>query len=66
MNTDLFDKAVKFAVDAHAGIERRGKGYPYILHPMEAAGIVGPYNGLKAREVLVHSDVELEEILRSL
>lgn len=40
MNTDLFDKAVKFAVDAHAGIERRGKGYPYILHPMEAAGIV--------------------------
>lgn len=40
MNTDLFDKAVKFAVDAHAEIERRGKGYPYILHPMEAAGIV--------------------------
>ena len=40
MNTSLFDKAVKFAIDAHAGTERRGKGYPYILHPMEAAGIV--------------------------
>ena len=40
MNTELFDRAAKFAVDAHAGGERKGKGYPYILHPMEAAGIV--------------------------
>ena len=40
MNTDLFDKAAKFAIDAHRGGERKGKGYPYILHPMEAAGIV--------------------------
>ena len=40
MNTDLFDKAVKFAIDAHRGAERKGKGYPYVLHPMEAAGIV--------------------------
>lgn len=40
MNTDLFDKAAKFAIDAHCGAERKGKGYPYILHPMEAAGIV--------------------------
>ena len=40
MDTDLFDKAAKFAIDAHHSIERRGKGYPYILHPMEAACIV--------------------------
>ena len=40
MNTDLFDKAAKFAIDAHRGGERKGKGYPYILHPMEAAGVV--------------------------
>ena len=40
MNTDLFDRAAKFAIDAHRGAERKGKGYPYILHPMEAAGIV--------------------------
>ena len=40
MDTQLFNKAVKFAVDAHAGTERRGKDYPYILHPMEAACIV--------------------------
>lgn len=40
MDTELFDKAAKFAIDAHRGAERRGKGYPYILHPMEVAGIV--------------------------
>jgi len=40
LDTALFDKAAKFAVDAHAGTERRGKGFPYILHPMEAAQIV--------------------------
>ena len=40
LETSFFDKAVKFAVEAHQGTERRGKGYPYIIHPMEAASIV--------------------------
>lgn len=40
LETVFFDKAVKFAVEAHQGTERRGKGYPYIVHPMEAASIV--------------------------
>lgn len=40
MNTDLFDKAAKFAIDAHRGAERKGKGFPYIVHPMEAVSIV--------------------------
>lgn len=40
MDTELFDRAAKFAIDAHSGTERRRKGYPYILHPMEVAGIV--------------------------
>lgn len=40
INTDLFNRAAKFAVDAHAGTPRKGKGYPFILHPMEAACIV--------------------------
>ncbi len=39
-NTDLFDRAAKFAIDAHHGTERRGKAFPYIIHPMEAAEIV--------------------------
>ena len=40
MNTDLLDRAIIFAVQAHAGTERRGKGFPYIVHPMEAVEIV--------------------------
>jgi myo-inositol-1(or 4)-monophosphatase len=40
LETSLFDKAAKFAIEAHQGTERRGKGYPYIIHPMEAASIV--------------------------
>ena len=40
MDTSLFDKAAQFAIEAHRGAERRGKGFPYIIHPMEAASIV--------------------------
>lgn len=40
MDTSLFDKAAQFAIEAHKGTERRGKGFPYIIHPMEAATIV--------------------------
>ena len=40
LDTQLFDKALKFAADAHSGTERRGKGFPYIIHPMEAVAIV--------------------------
>ena len=40
LETNLFDQALKFAVEAHSGTERREKGYPYIIHPMEAAAIV--------------------------
>ena len=40
LNTDLLDRAIVFAVRAHAGTERRGKGFPYIVHPMEAVAIV--------------------------
>ena len=40
MDTSLFERATQFAIQAHSGTERRGKGFPYILHPMEAATIV--------------------------
>ena len=40
LDTALLDRAIIFAVKAHAGTERRGKGYPYIVHPMEAVEIV--------------------------
>lgn len=38
--TSLLDHAVIFAVNAHAGTERRGKNLPYIVHPLEAVAIV--------------------------
>ena len=40
LDTALFDRAARLAIDAHNGTERRGKGFPYIIHPMEAAAIV--------------------------
>ena len=40
IESSLLDNAILFAVKAHANTERRGKGYPYIIHPMEAAEIV--------------------------
>lgn len=40
INTELFDKASIFAIKAHSGVERRGKDFPYIIHPMEAVSIV--------------------------
>ena len=40
LNTDLLDRAIIFSVQAHHNTERRGKGFPYIVHPMEAVEIV--------------------------
>jgi len=40
LNTEILDRAIVFAVRAHAGTERRGKGFPYIVHPLEAVEIV--------------------------
>lgn len=40
MDTSFLDKALRFAITAHSGVERRGKGLPYIVHPMEAVAIV--------------------------
>lgn len=40
MDTAFVDKAIRFAVDAHANTERRGKGFPYVIHVLEAMEIV--------------------------
>ena len=44
------------------GYNRAGR----IIDQLEAAGIVGPYKGSKARDVLIRDEVELESILKSL
>lgn len=40
LDTAFVDKAIRFAVDAHANTERRGKGFPYVIHVLEAMEIV--------------------------
>lgn len=37
----IFEEAIAFAVRAHKGMVRKVSKQPYILHPMEAAVIVG-------------------------
>ncbi len=64
LNTDLLDRAIIFAVQAHAGTERRGKGFPYIVHPLEAVEIVAtmtPDQELLAAAAL-HDTVEDTDI----
>ena len=69
LNTDLLDRAIIFAVKAHAGTERRGKGFPYIVHPMEAMEIVAtitPDQELLAaaalHDTVEDTDVTIEQI----
>ena len=40
IDSSLLDRAILFAVRAHADTERKGKGFPYIVHPLEAMAIV--------------------------
>ncbi len=71
---DLFEEAAELVVRHQQGsvslIQRRLKvGYSRaarIIDELEAAGIVGPFDGSKARQVLVETDSELHMILESL
>lgn len=40
LDSSFLDRAIVFAVRAHQNTERRGKGFPYIVHPLEALAIV--------------------------
>ena len=69
LDTSLLDRAIIFAVRAHAGTERRGKGFPYIVHPMEAVEIVAtmtPDQELLAaaalHDTVEDTDVTVEQI----
>ena len=69
LDTTLLDRAIVFAVSAHAGTERRGKGFPYIVHPMEAVEIVAtmtPDQELLAaaalHDTVEDTDVTIEQI----
>ncbi|GAA0877828.1 DNA translocase FtsK [Algoriphagus jejuensis] len=70
----LFDEAAKMIVLHQQGstslIQRKLKlGYNRagrIVDQLEAAGIVGPFEGSKAREVLIQDEASLERLLNSL
>ena len=69
MDTSFLDRAIVFAVQAHAGTERRGKGFPYIVHPMEAMAIVATMTSdqellaaAALHDVVEDKDVTLDDI----
>ncbi len=70
---ELFEEAARTIVRHQQGsvslLQRRLKiGYSRaarLVDELEATGIVGPFDGSKAREVLVESEAELEAILKS-
>ena len=71
IDSDLLDRAIIFAVNAHHNTERRGKGFPYIVHPMEAVEIVAtitPDQELLAaaalHDTIEDTDVTVEDIRR--
>lgn len=71
---ELFEEAAHIIVRHQQGsvslLQRRLKvGYSRaarLVDELEAAGIVGPYDGSKAREVLVESEEQLGHLLREL
>ena len=71
IDSTLLDKAIIFAVNAHRNTERRGKGFPYIVHPREAEEIVAtitPDQELLAaaalHDTIEDTDVTVEDIRR--
>ncbi len=74
MKDEFFNDAARLVVSSQFGstslLQRKLQlGYARagrIIDQLEGAGIVGPYNGSKAREVLVKNSEELEDILRNL
>lgn len=71
MDTSVLDKAIVFAVKAHAGTERRGKCFPYIVHPLEAVEIVATMTtdqellaAAALHDTVEDTDVTLDDIRR--
>lgn len=70
----LFEDAARLIVQNQIGstslLQRRMKlGYNRagrLMDQLEAAGVVGPNQGSKARDVLIKSDIDLEQIIASL
>ncbi len=65
----VLDKAITFATKVHEGQLRKGTEIPYILHPLEAAAIVGTMTtddeiiaGAVLHDVVEDTDTTVEQI----
>ena len=66
---ELVSEAIEFAVKAHDGMRRKKSATPYILHPLEAAVIVGTMTndqeiiaGAILHDVVEDTDITIDEI----
>ena len=66
---ELVSEAIAFAVKAHDGMRRKKSEAPYILHPMEAAVIVGTMSedqnliaAAALHDVVEDADITIDEI----
>lgn len=66
---ELVSEAIVFAVKAHDGMRRKKSESPYILHPMEAAVIVGTMTddqnliaAAALHDVVEDAEIKIEEI----
>ena len=66
---EIISKAIEFAVKAHDGMRRKNGESPYILHPLEAAVIVGTMTNDQEviasavlHDVVEDTDISIEEI----
>lgn len=66
----ILDRAINFAVQAHEGQFRKGTQIPYILHPMEAAAIVGSMTtdeeiiaGAVLHDVVEDTETTIEDVI---
>ena len=66
---ELVSEAIAFAVKAHDGMRRKKSEAPYILHPMEAAVIVGTMTddqnliaAAALHDVVEDADITIDEI----
>lgn len=69
IDTSILDKAIHFAIDAHANTERRGKGFPYSVHLMEAVEIAATITSdqeilaaAALHDTIEDTDVTLEQL----
>ena len=69
IDSSFLDRAIIFAVKAHANVERRNKGFPYVIHPLEAVTIVATMSNdqellaaAALHDVIEDTDITYEDI----